>query len=174
MTMKDYLVQSSRTMADTFFQGLVPWSVLVAIVDNRLETAPAIDDAKKALFYGKRSPAFHDLVTECMKDDGVVTDYDPMVDQDLIHAILGVDSESAELMELLSDYLATGQINREKLIDEAGDKLWYLALLFRKIGVTFEEVADRNIAKLSVRYPDKFTTDLALHRDETAEKVVFQ
>lgn len=172
--MKDYLIQSSRTMADTFFYGLVPWSVLVAIVDNRLEAGPAVDGAKKALFYGKRNDQFHDLVMKCMTEDGVREDYDPMIDEDIIHAILGIDSESTELMEHLANYLETGEVNREKLIDEAGDQLWYMALLLRKLGVTFEEVAAKNINKLAVRYPDKFTTDLALHRNETREQAVFQ
>ncbi|RWB08761.1 MAG: hypothetical protein EOQ39_18885 [Mesorhizobium sp.] len=175
MTMKQYLISSSRTAAGTVFTGLVPWSVLAAIVDARIEASHMIDAAKKALFYGKTKPFLHDLVTDIMKEDGAVLEYPEGTEPDIIHAVLGVDSEASELLEVLEDYMITGVIDREKLMDEAGDLQWYLAMLYRKIGTTFEEVGERNIAKLMVRYPDKFDADLATtHRNDAAERVVFQ
>ncbi|MES0134529.1 hypothetical protein NKJ88_06135 [Mesorhizobium sp. M0016] len=175
MTMKQYLISSARTAAGTVFTGLVPWSVLVAIVEARIDASHMVDGAKKALFYGKSKPIFHDLVTDIMKDDGAILEYPEGIEPDVIHAALGVDSEASELMEVLARYLYTGVIDREKFMDEAGDLQWYLAMLYRKLGTSFEEVGERNIAKLMVRYPDKFDAELATtHRNDAAERVVFQ
>ncbi|CCV12909.1 MazG nucleotide pyrophosphohydrolase domain-containing protein [Mesorhizobium sp. STM 4661] len=175
MTMKQYLISSARTAAGSVFTGLAPWSVLVAVVQARIDASHMIDGAKKALFYGKRKPIFHDLVTDIMKEDGAILEYPEGIEPDLIHAALGVDSESTELLEVLQTYLETGVIDREKFMDEAGDLQWYLAMLYRKIGTTFEEVGERNIAKLMVRYPNKFDAELATtHRDDAKERVVFQ
>lgn len=40
---------------------------------------------------------------------------------------------------------------RDKIIKELGDVLWFVALLSEYLGVTFEELANRNIAKLAER-----------------------
>lgn len=53
--------------------------------------------------------------------------------------------------------------------EELGDALWYLAMACRYAGVTMEEVAMANIAKLQTRYPEKFESGRALNRNLAAE-----
>ena len=43
--------------------------------------------------------------------------------------------------------------NREHLIIELGDLLWYVAQATQALGVSFEEVVERNVKKLEKRYP---------------------
>ena len=51
--------------------------------------------------------------------------------------------------------------------------MWYQAIACDVLGTTFEIEQERNIAKLSARYPDKFTEDKAINRDlETERKVL--
>ncbi len=44
--------------------------------------------------------------------------------------------------------------NLEHLKIELGDVLWYVAQACMALNISFEEVADMNIDKLSKRYPD--------------------
>jgi len=54
--------------------------------------------------------------------------------------------------------------------EEAGDLLWYLALIARALGTDLETIARTNIEKLRTRYPGKFTAEAALNRDLEAER----
>lgn len=66
-----------------------------------------------------------------------------------LNACMGMVGESAETLEHMKKYLFQGhELNRDKLIEEAGDTLWYIAKLARVCGITLEELAERNIEKL--------------------------
>ncbi len=56
--------------------------------------------------------------------------------------------------------------DQDAVIEELGDILWYLAVYAHDIGVDLQTVAERNIAKLEKRYPDGFSSEASLHRDE--------
>lgn len=90
---------------------------------------------------------------------------------DALHAILGMSGEVGELVDGFKKHLIYGkQVDMANLIEEAGDVLWYMALLFRSIGVSFESVMEMNIEKLKLRYPDKYTDAHAIARaDKGAE-----
>lgn len=69
-------------------------------------------------------------------------------------AILGVCGEAGELAEvekkrLRGDYGADEA--RRRIVNEAGDVLWYLAELCTVHGIELEDVARQNIAKLTDR-----------------------
>lgn len=90
---------------------------------------------------------------------------------DLLHAILGISGESGELVDGFKKSLIYGKaIDVENLKEEAGDILWYMALLLRTLNTTFEEVMAANITKLQRRYPEKYTDQAAIARaDKTGE-----
>lgn len=84
---------------------------------------------------------------------------------DLLHAILGLSGEAGELVDGFKKHLIYGKmLDENNLIEEAGDILWYMALLFRAINVDFAEVMQKNIDKLMIRYPDKYTDQHAVAR----------
>src|SRR5574343_434345 len=94
---------------------------------------------------------------------------------DLLHAVLGIVTEAAELADVIKKRHAYGKrIDIVNLREEAGDVLWYLPLLCRALGTTMEDVAQLNIDKLRKRYPDKFTEAHALNRDLDAERAVLE
>jgi NTP pyrophosphatase (non-canonical NTP hydrolase) len=43
--------------------------------------------------------------------------------------------------------------NREHLIIELGDIMWYVAQATQALGISFNEVIERNVRKLEKRYP---------------------
>lgn len=84
------------------------------------------------------------------------------------HAILG---KITELIELLDGVWAQEDLpDAVNVKEEVGDGWWYDALLLDAFGLTAADCAERNIAKLRTRYPEKFTEDRAVDRDLAAER----
>jgi NTP pyrophosphatase (non-canonical NTP hydrolase) len=80
---------------------------------------------------------------------------------------LGMTGEAGEVADLLKKHIHHGHgLNSRKLIEEAGDVLFYVAWLAESLGVTLEYVADHNVAKLQRRYPEGFSTERSINRDE--------
>lgn len=87
------------------------------------------------------------------------------------HGVMGLVTESAELMTLVKKSKIYGKdLDRVAFVEEAGDVMWYLAVLADELGVSFEDMWDKNIGKLRQRYPEKYSAELALHRDYAAER----
>ena len=102
-------------------------------------------------------------------------DADATPEHDLLHAIMGLVTESAELLDVLKKRHAYGKpLDLVNLREEAGDVLWYLPLLCRALGVSMNDVAALNIEKLRARYPAKFTTAAALNRNLDAERAILE
>lgn len=108
--------------------------------------------------------------------------YDPVIDRisnkqaaRLVHALLGIGSESGELQDQLKRHLVYGkELDIVNLKEELGDLMWYCALALDEIGSSFDEVMAMNIAKLRARYPAGFTEDKALNRDVESERKVME
>ena len=69
----------------------------------------------------------------------------------------GIACEGGEILEIVKKLVYQGKPwnddNREHLIIELGDVMWYVAQVTQALGVTMEEVLDTNIKKLGKRYP---------------------
>jgi NTP pyrophosphatase (non-canonical NTP hydrolase) len=88
----------------------------------------------------------------------------------LTNAALGLCGEAGEFAELAKKHLFHGHpLDKEKAAKEIGDVLWYIAFACEALGVSMDDIAERNIAKLKTRYPDKFESRLSLVKDETQE-----
>ena len=75
----------------------------------------------------------------------------------LLTAGVGINAEGGEFLEIIKKMVFQGKpwndANREHLIIELGDILWYVAQATQALGVSFEEVIERNVKKLESRYP---------------------
>jgi NTP pyrophosphatase (non-canonical NTP hydrolase) len=72
-------------------------------------------------------------------------------------ATLGLAGESGEVCELVKKYLGHGAgIDPQRVCEELGDVLWYVAALASLFGFTLDDVAAGNIEKLRQRYPNGF------------------
>ena len=90
---------------------------------------------------------------------------------DELHCVIGMATESAELMDAYKKrifYLKP--LDEVNLKEEIGDQMWYIANLCRLKGFDLEEIMQTNINKLRVRYPEKFSNDLAQNRNLDAER----
>lgn len=97
-------------------------------------------------------------------------DHDEMIAR-LIHATLGMASEVGELADALKKHIIYGKaLDEINVLEENGDLSWYQAIGLSAIKRTMSESLERNVAKLKVRFGDKFDADKALNRDLVAER----
>lgn len=96
-------------------------------------------------------------------------------DSRLLHAATGICTEAGEFFDPLKKYLFYGKpYDETNLREELGDLLWYIAIACDALDTTVELEMARVIAKLQVRYPDKFSDYLAQNRDVEAERAVLE
>ncbi len=75
----------------------------------------------------------------------------------IIYPALGLGNEAGEVQGKIKKVLRDKEGNfddakvREELSAECGDVLWYLAALCRDLGISLDDVARQNIAKLRDR-----------------------
>ena len=80
---------------------------------------------------------------------------------------LGITGEAGEVADIIKKHLYQGhKMDVEHLAEELGDVCWYIAVLSDIYGFQFEELFDRNIAKLRKRYPDGFSAEQSINRSE--------
>ena len=91
------------------------------------------------------------------------------------HAVMGLVTEAGELMDQLKKAkIYRKDLDKVNLIEEAGDVMWYLALLCDELQVDFEDVWERNIKKLAARYPEKYSHEKAMNRDLKTEREILE
>lgn len=96
-------------------------------------------------------------------------------EHDLLHAVLGLVTEAAELADVIKKNHAYGKpLDRVNMIEEISDVAWYCALACRALDTDLSTVATLNIDKLRKRYPEKFTEHQALNRDLDGERAVLE
>ena len=75
----------------------------------------------------------------------------------LTTAGIGLAAESGEFLEIVKKMVFQGKPwnddNREHLIIELGDVMWYVANACIALDISFDEVIKRNVKKLEKRYP---------------------
>lgn len=70
---------------------------------------------------------------------------------------LGLAGESGEVVDdIKKKYFHGRTIDPNHTIEELGDVMWYVANIATQLGVTLDEVIERNADKLRVRYPQMY------------------
>jgi NTP pyrophosphatase (non-canonical NTP hydrolase) len=88
-------------------------------------------------------------------------------DKELAVWALGLVGESGEYADAIKKILGHGhQLDKDKLLKELGDVLYYVARCAKILDSSLEEVAELNIRKLQARYPNGFSTEKSINRKE--------
>lgn len=76
----------------------------------------------------------------------------------IIYPAMGVGDEAGEVLGKVKKWMrgddGKGKMSaerKEKITDEMGDVLWYLAVLASDLGVSFDDIAKANVNKLQLR-----------------------
>lgn len=75
---------------------------------------------------------------------------------ELLHRVLGLVGESGEVAEKFKKYIRDldsdiTRLDVDDMAKELGDVLWYIAVLADYLGLSFDDIAAKNIAKLADR-----------------------
>ena len=124
----------------------------------------------------KRYEEFVDAVTsDASKDFVALADRLGELDREganierLTTAGVGLAAESGEFLEIVKKMVFQGKPwnddNREHLIIELGDVMWYVAQACMALDVPFDDVVRGNVKKLEKRYPGgSFSIDKSENR----------
>lgn len=88
------------------------------------------------------------------QEAAVTTDLNPGPDG-MIIALLGLAGEVGELLSEYKKHLRDGkahQLFEERVAEELGDLLWYVASVSHRFGLTLNDIAAQNIAKNNARW----------------------
>lgn len=78
---------------------------------------------------------------------------------------MGLSGEAGEVTDLIKKVVFHGhELDKEKLVSELGDVLYYAEILMNEIGVTRQEVQEKNLEKLIKRYPQGFSSEASKNR----------
>ena len=85
----------------------------------------------------------------------------------LLLGALGLSGEAGEVADALKKMLFHGHpLDQAAVRDELGDVMWYVMFLCDTLGLRLEDVLQGNVEKRQRRYPEGFSTERSLNRDE--------
>lgn len=180
MESTEYINKAIRTESK-IDNAVVNVKEFLSILMMFIETAEILDAYKKKIFYNndkKYNETFYSSLVNfkfhldnamrhnSLKDDETLTNINPR----LLHGIIGIATESGELIEALTKYITEGELDDVNLQEELGDCRWYDAILHDVLNLSPNETMEKNISKLKVRFPDKYTDEYAEKRNLEAER----
>jgi two-component system response regulator DevR len=146
------------------------------VLEHNIEQANMADQLKRHIFYGTRDlPQLNNLTMKELIQKNKGTIIGECGDNDatwvrIIHAILGLNTEQAELSLMFYECFFQGkQFNITNAKEEIGDMFWYAAIAIDVLKTTIQEIMAMNISKLAKRYPDLFNEHNAVNRTLEAE-----
>ena len=90
--------------------------------------------------------------------------------EEVMHWAIGLGEEAGEALSVIKHKYYGGKYEVEDLVAELGDTLWYIAALCTASGISMQDVAEYNLAKLQHRYPQgEFDNDRSQARHSLDE-----
>jgi NTP pyrophosphatase (non-canonical NTP hydrolase) len=87
----------------------------------------------------------------------------------LIWNATGLAGEAGEVNDLIKKGIFHQHgLDRDKLIKELGDVLWYVAALATRLDASLGDIMQANVDKLKARYPAGYSSEASLARVDTA------
>ncbi len=88
-------------------------------------------------------------------------------EQQLANAALGLTGEAGEVAEIIKKHLFHATpLDQDALAKELGDCLWYIGAFATVLGLSMDDIAQRNIDKLRARYPEGFDPERSRNRTD--------
>lgn len=111
------------------------------------------------------------MVTQLFKDPQDILDSLIVDDIDIIHAMMGIDSEGGEIIDIAKKLFVYGKKpDRAHVVEELGDLEFYMEALRQAMNISREETLEHNIEKLGKRYQGhNYSDQQAIARADKSE-----
>jgi len=107
------------------------------------------------------------LVRDLMKDPNEILDHTGGHNMALMHAALGIAGEAGEVVDLIKKITINGRpTDMADIMEELGDLEFYLSMLRSQLHIDRQVVLQMNIEKLRKRYPNGYSDQAALRRED--------
>jgi NTP pyrophosphatase (non-canonical NTP hydrolase) len=185
MDLKQYIQDATRTESKIDAARVDPLTI-IQVMSALVAAGRMLDQLKKNIYYTK--PIKVDVW-----DDDIATIkhmantlgsgvYLPLIqpiplaiDPRVLHGVVGIATESTELIEAVLKSLTAGMpVDRVNLLEELGDIDWYHAILVDALDADWDKILNTNIEKLRARYPEKFTVAAAIDRNTDVERTILE
>jgi NTP pyrophosphatase (non-canonical NTP hydrolase) len=170
---------------------LINETFLNNVLEAHIASGKILDQIKKHAFYGSKynlekykttiesnvedlNKAISNIPPYYIKEPNHMGDDIIPYDSRIIHALLGVATESTELCEALHKYLTTGVIDLVNISEEMADIAWYQAVFYDAAKLDWEQSYEVVLKKLEKRYQDKFSKQAAEQRNLDAERKILE
>jgi NTP pyrophosphatase (non-canonical NTP hydrolase) len=115
------------------------------------------------------------LKTEAPIDEAMLTRLQNPETIRMLHAGIGFATETGEFLDALKKHIFYGApIDKVNLREEVGDLFWYAAIAVNALKTSIPAEMQRNIDKLSFRYPEKFSSEASENRDLEGEREILE
>ena len=106
------------------------------------------------------SAKHHAFAVSLFKDPNLIMKTLTPERMDLLHAGIGASGEAGEILDTVKKCAIYDQpLDKENLIEELGDILFYLQVICKLAGIKFEDAMEHNMARLMKRYPNATYSD---------------
>lgn len=188
MELQQYVQGAIRTESKIQYAQVHDLFAFLAVLRAFIASAQLLDLYKKNMFYKKpineeKWSAAKRLLEQGLSELGRGT-YLPLTavardivaaDSRLLHSIIGLATETGELIEaLLKQVTGEGALDIVNVQEEFGDLAWYQAIGVDAMQADWEQILETNLAKLKARYPEKFTSENAINRDLDKERDILE
>lgn len=167
-------------------------NVMINLFSMFIEISEILDGMKKAIFYNKDTKyttELYERIAKIQKHASAISspifdeknkktkgDIIDNVNPNFFHGVLGIMTEASELAEIVNELFK----NPDRIVDpvhvheEMHDISWYTAILHDAVGKSWRKGMENNTEKLRVRFPEKFTDELAANRNIEAEREMLE
>ncbi len=158
------------------------------LLNLQITVGEMLDCVKKEVFYGKSNKMKEKFATNLLdatvlceklhnqymhKQDGLLPkNEDKNLNSRFFHGVIGIATEASELSQILVNHIndPLAPIDTVNVSEELSDTGWYTAQIVDTFGLDFYKGLTNVIEKLRVRYPEKFSGDLAENRNLAEER----
>lgn len=157
-------------------------NVLVATIAANIASSEILDGFKKQIFYGKTEKLLTktSYYTKILQDSVDIINTSDLTEASLgtmvpinprvLHGLLGAITEAGELAAVLHKGVDGEEIDVVNVQEEFSDIMWYVAIIYDELSLDYYQGLTNVIDKLIVRYPEKFSGELADNRNLTEER----
>ena len=114
---------------------------------------------------------FKDMVVTLVKPGADIMNSLTAEKVNIWHLATGVSGEAGELLDAIKKHVIYNKpLDRENIIEELGDLMFYMEGLMQALSISGEECISANIEKLGVRYSQGYSDKAAQERADKVEE----